>query len=59
MRAYFEKKISEKPYKVVMCAIMRKMVQIIFAVLRNQKSFELRTPEEHQKLIREKSKLVA
>ena len=55
----FEKKIAEKPYKVVMCAIMRKMVQIIFAVLRNQKSFELRTPEEHQKLIREKSKLVA
>ena len=40
MRAYFEKKIAEKPYKVVMCAIMRKMVQIIFAVLRNQKSFE-------------------
>lgn len=59
MRAYFEKKIAEKPYKVVMCAIMRKMVQMIFAVLRNQKSFELRTPEEHQKLIREKSKLVA
>ena len=38
---------------------MRKMVQIIFAVLRNQKSFELRTPEEHQKLIRENSKLAA
>ena len=59
MRAYFEKKIAEKPYKVVMCAIMRKMVQIIFAILRNQKSFELRTPEEHQKLIRENSKLAA
>lgn len=59
IRAYFEKKIAEKPYKVVMCVIMRNMVQIIFAVLRNQKSFELRTPEEHQKLIREKSKLVA
>ncbi|MGP1568377.1 MAG: IS110 family transposase [Peptoanaerobacter stomatis] len=59
MRAYFEKKIAEKPYKVVMCAIMRKMVQMIFAVLRNQKSFELRTPEEHQKLIRENSKQAA
>lgn len=59
MRAYFEKKIAEKPYKVVMCAIMRKMVQVIFAVLRNQKAFELRTPEEHQKLIRENNKIVA
>jgi transposase IS116/IS110/IS902 family protein len=26
MRTDFEKKIAEKPYKVVMCAIMRKMV---------------------------------
>lgn len=59
MRAYFEKKIVDKPYKVVMCAVMRKMVQIIFAVLRNQKAFELRSPEEHQKLIRENHKLVA
>ena len=59
MRTDFEKKIAEKPYKVVMCAIMRKMVQIIFAVLRNQKSFELRTPEEHQRLVRENNKIAA
>ena len=59
MRTYFEKKIAEKPYKVAMCAIMRKMVQIIFFVLRNQKPFELRTPEEHQKLICENNKLAA
>lgn len=58
-RAFFEKKIAEKPYKVVMCAIMLKMVQIIFSVLRNQKPFELITPEEYQKLIRENSKLAA
>ena len=42
-----------------MCAIMRKMAQIIFAVLRNQKPFELKTPEEHQKPIRKNNKLVA
>jgi len=59
MRDYFEKKIVDKPYKVVMCAVMRKMVQIIFAVLRDQKPFELRTPDDHQKMIRLNNKQAA
>lgn len=59
MRDYFEKKIVDKPYKVVMCAVMRKMVQIIFAVLRDQKPFELRTPDDHQNMIRLNNKQAA
>lgn len=40
------------PAKVVLCAVMHKIVNIIFAVLRDQKAFELRNPEEHaRKLI--------
>ncbi|WP_278288246.1 hypothetical protein [Ruminococcus albus] len=30
---------------------MRKLVHIVFAVLRDQKPFEFRTPEEHEQLI--------
>ena len=38
---------------------MRKMVQIIFDFLKNQKLFELKTPEEHQNLIRQNNKFAA
>lgn len=34
-----------------MSAVMRKMLQIIFAVFREQKPFELRTPYDQQKTI--------
>lgn len=47
LAAYYEEKIKSKPGKVAMCAVMRKISNIIFAVLRNQKSFELRQPQEH------------
>jgi transposase len=48
---YYAKKLDYKKPKVARCAIMRKMVDIIFAVLRDQQPFELRTPEEHIELM--------
>ena len=47
LRAYYEEKCKSKPHKVVMCALMHKVCNIIFAVLRDQKPFELRQPEQH------------
>ena len=47
MYEYYRRKREQKPYKSVMCAVMHKLVNIIFAVMRDQKPFELRTPEEH------------
>jgi hypothetical protein len=47
LAAYFEKKKQSKHPTSALCACMRKMILIIFAVLRDQKPFELRTPEEH------------
>ena len=34
---------------VALGAVMHKLVYIIFAVLRDKKTFELRTPEQHAK----------
>lgn len=45
--AYYEKKCKDKPIQVALCAVMRKISNIIFAVLRDQKPFELRLPEQH------------
>lgn len=45
--AYYEEKCKSKPHKVVMCAVMHKICNIIFAVLRDQEPFELRQPEQH------------
>lgn len=44
---FYEKKCISKPAKVALSASMHKLVFIIFAVLRDQKPFELRTPEQH------------
>lgn len=52
---YCQRKCVSKPPKSVMCAVMHKLTNIIFAVLRDQKPFELRTPEEHAKRIFEKT----
>lgn len=45
--AYYEQKCKEKPTQVALCAVMHKISNIIFAVLRDQKPFELRLPEQH------------
>lgn len=47
LAAYYEEKCKSKPGKVAMCAVMRKISNIIFAVLRDQQPFELRQPQEH------------
>jgi len=44
---YYQKKCQQKPKKVLFYAVMRKIICIIFAVLRDKKPFELRIPEEH------------
>lgn len=44
---YYEKKCKNKPAKVALAASMHKLVFIIFAILRDQKPFELKTPEQH------------
>ncbi|MCC8123377.1 MAG: IS110 family transposase [Oscillospiraceae bacterium] len=52
LAAYFEKKRAQKPHKVALCAVMHKIINIVFAVLRDQKPFELRTPEQHDLMLR-------
>ena len=38
-------------YEVIVPAVMRKLSNIIYAVLRDHKPFELRTPQEHMALL--------
>lgn len=52
LAAYYAEKIKTKEPKVAKCAVMRKMVNIIFAVLRDKKPFVLRTPEEHLEFLK-------
>lgn len=47
LAAFYEEKRRTKPPQVAMSAVMHKISNIIFAVLRDQKPFELRQPEEH------------
>ena len=55
MHEFYHQKCVNKPKKVALGAVMRKLVNIIFAVLRDKKPFELRTPEEHEELLFAKS----
>ena len=48
---FYRKKCLSKPKKVALGAVMRKLVTIIFAVLRDRKPFVLRKPEEHAKML--------
>ncbi|XUW95762.1 IS110 family transposase [Wukongibacter sp. M2B1] len=49
LREYYEKKLISKSKKSALGAIMRKMTNIIFAVLRDNKEYEIRAPQEHVK----------
>jgi len=53
---YYQKKCVSKPKKVALGAVMHKLISIIFAVLRDKKPFELKTPEEHAKQLVIKNK---
>lgn len=52
LAAFYQEKRKTKPGKVAMCAVMHKLCNIIFAVLRDQKPFELRQPEQHARRLR-------
>ncbi len=49
---YYNKKKESKPPKVARCAAMRKMVSYIFSVLKHQKPFEIRLPQQHRESMR-------
>lgn len=51
LRAYYEAKILSKKKKVALVAVMHKLLHYIFAVIRDQKSFEFRSPEDHKLLL--------
>lgn len=50
---YYKKLYLRKPKKVAICAVMHKLVNHFFAILREQKPFELRLPETHEKLYKQ------
>lgn len=47
LRDYYEHKCKSKAKKVALGAVMHKVCNIIFAVLRDEKPFTIRTPEQH------------
>lgn len=52
---FYKQKCQSKPKKVALGAVMHKLVFIIFAVLRDRKPYQPRTPEEHAKILAAKS----
>ena len=48
LREYYLKKCQSKPKMVALGAIMHKVCNIVFAILRDDKEFKIITPEEHQ-----------
>ena len=49
LRDYYLKKCDNKSKMVALGAVMHKVCNIVFAILRDEKEFEIITPEEHQK----------
>lgn len=47
---YYQNNLNGKKAKVSLVAIMHKLLNYIFAILRNQKPFELRNPRIHEKM---------
>lgn len=52
---FYKQKCINKPKKVAMVAVMHKLILYIYAVLRNQMPFIPRNPEEHAKLLTERT----
>jgi len=48
LREYYLKKCQSKPKMVALGAVMHKVCNIVFAILRDEKEFEIITPKEHQ-----------
>lgn len=55
---YYQQKAAAKPKMVAIGAVMHKVCNIIFAVLRDQNPFELRSPEQHRRLYVPPTRLV-
>jgi hypothetical protein len=51
MLEFYKNKCQSKPKKVALGAVIRKLVCIIFAVLRDRKHYELRYPQEHAQML--------
>lgn len=49
LRDYYLKKCESKPKLVAMGAVSHKVCNMIFAILRDNKPFEIITPQEHIK----------
>lgn len=49
LRYYYLKKCEARPKLVAICAVSHKVCNIIFAILRDKKPFEIITPKEHIK----------
>lgn len=47
LREYYLEKCKSKPKMVALGAIMHKVCNIVFAILRDEKEFQIITPEEH------------
>ena len=48
LRDYYLLKCQSKPKMVALGAVMHKVCNIVFAILRDEKKFEIITPEKHQ-----------
>lgn len=59
LRDFYTKKCVNKKKKVALVAVMHKLLHYIFAVLRDEKPFEFRSPEKHQSWRTSKLHLVA
>lgn len=49
LRNYYLLKCQSKPKMVALGAVMHKVCNMVFAILRDEKEFEIITPEDHQK----------
>ncbi len=47
LQAFYQKKCQSKPKMVALVAVMHKLLFVIYAVIRDQRPFELRDPQEH------------
>lgn len=47
LRSYYDNKCLSKPKMIAVSAVMHKLCNIIFAVLRDNRPFEIITPQQH------------
>ena len=52
LRDFYDKKCLSKPKMIALSAVMHKLCNIIFAVLRDNKPFEFISPEQHNLVYR-------